>query len=508
MWGKSPGCLVRVTVPLSPERFGFNTLSALPKLHMGGQTQKTCPPKQCSENWASSIRLFIMHITQLFVVILLTGLKLSEVVGDCSFNKSQGHCTCSLLDLENGGNLFQCLPAFVFELRGGNLEKYVGFASNTVQQPVLDILQTLQVTKIVFGDLLVPEVLLAAVMKLTYYMRITDIEFESCTFLGNASWFQMDRLILSVSSLRFHNVTSASLANRDKDFTHLSRWLETLQNLTVTQSQVTYIPCSIGKVFRNLRYLDVSENHLQDQSMRPSFCQGAFPQLQVLKLHRNNLSSFHTMCEMLHHLKKLVHLDLSQNDLLAIPSSSCQWQPSLRILNLSTTGLDHITLPLPPNVEVLDVSSNNLHALDLALPFLKKLHLSNNRLHAVPSAKNYPALEVLSLDGNLISHLPRDELQSLRHLQSLRAGWNPYNCSCAGASEIQALASMESLMPNWPQNYACESPSHYQGMLVKNVPASVLQCNKAIVIIPVAVLLLLSCLAGIICFARRKARSG
>ncbi|XP_053894610.1 toll-like receptor 2 [Malaclemys terrapin pileata] len=432
-----------------------------------------------------------MHITQLFVVILLIGLKLSEVVGDCSFNKSQSHCTCSLLDLENGGNLFQCLPAFVFELRGGNLEKYVGFASRTVNQQVLDILQTLQVTKIVFGDLLVPEVLLAAVMKFTYNMHITDIEFESCTFLGNASWFQMDRLNLPVSSLRFHNVTSASLAERDKDFAHLSRWLETLQNLTVTQSQVTYIPCSIGKVFRTLRYLDVSENYLQDQSMRPSFCQGAFPQLQVLKLHRNNLSSFYTMCEMLHQLEKLVHLDLSQNDLLAIPSSSCQWQPSLRILNLSTTGLDHIALPLPPNVEVLD-----------------KLHLSNNRLHAVPSAKNYPALEVLSLDGNLISYLPRDELQSLRHLQSLRAGRNLYNCSCAGASEIQALASMESLMPDWPQDYTCESPSHYQGTLVKNVPASVLQCNKAIVIIPVTVLLVLSCLAGIICFARRKTRSG
>ncbi|XP_027677453.2 toll-like receptor 2 [Chelonia mydas] len=449
-----------------------------------------------------------MHISPLFVVILLTGLKLSEVVGECSFNKSQSHCTCSLLDLENMGNLFQCFHAFVFELRGGNLEKYASFASITVEQSVLNILQSLQVTKIVFGDLLVPEVLLAAVMKFVYYMHITELEFESCTFLGNASWFHMDRLILPVSSLRFHNVTSTSLTDRDKDFAHLSGWLETLQNLTVTQSQVTYIPCSTGKVFRTLRYLDVSENHLQDQSMRPSFCQGAFPQLQVLKLHRNNLSSFHTVCEMLHHLEKLVHLDLSQNDLLAIPSSSCQWQPSLRILNLSTTGLDHITLPLPPSVEVLDVSSNNLHALDLALPFLKKLHLSNNRLHAVPSAKNYPALEVLSLDGNLISRLPRDQLRSLRHLQSLRAGQNLYNCSCAGASEIQALASTESLMPDWPQDYMCESPSHYQGTLVKNVPASVLQCNKAIVIIPVTVLLVLSCLAGIIFFARRKARSG
>ncbi|XP_074866177.1 monocyte differentiation antigen CD14 [Carettochelys insculpta] len=445
--------------------------------------------------------LFIMQFTHPCVVILLVGLKLSNVAGDCSFNKSQSHCTCSLLDQENLGNIIQCLPASVFELRGGNLEKFAHFASISVEDSVLDMLQSLQVTKIIFGDLLVPEVLLAAVMKFFSYMRITELEFENCTFLGKTTWFHMDMLLLPISSLRFHKVTSVSLADRDKDFSHLSGWLETLNNLTVTQSQVTSIPCSIGKVFRTLRYLDVSENSLQDQSMKTSFCPGAFPQLQVLKLHHNNLSSFHTICETLPQLEKLVHLDLSQNELTISPSSSCKWQSSLHTLNLSTTGLDHITLPLPPTIKVLDVSSNNLHALDLALPFLKELYLSNNRLQAVPSAKNYPALEVLSLDGNLISGLPRYELQSLRHLQSLRAGRNPYNCSCVAAREIQALASTGSLMLHWPQDYTCESPSPYQGTLVKDVPTSALQCNKAIVIAPVSVLLALSCLAGIICFA-------
>ncbi|XP_067422992.1 monocyte differentiation antigen CD14 [Emydura macquarii macquarii] len=448
-----------------------------------------------------------MHITQPFVVILLMGLKLSEVAGNCFFNNSQSHCTCSLLHLQNIESLISCLPASVFELQGGNLERFAGFASIRVEESAVDKLQILQVTKIVFRDLLMPEVLLAAAMKFIPYMRVTELDFESCTFLGNASWFHMNRVILPVSSLRFHNVTAISLADRDKDFSSLSDWLENLQNLTVTRSQVTYIPCSIGKVFRTLRYLDVSENCLQDQSMRPSFCQGAFPQLQVLNLHHNNLSSFYTVCEMLHPLKKLIHLDLSQNYLTTLPSL-CEWQPSLRIFNLSTTGLNHITMSLPPRVEVLDLSSNNLHSLDLALPFLKKLHLSNNRLHAVPAAKNYPALEVLSLDGNLIWHLPRAELQSLRHLQSLQAGRNLYNCSCVAANEIQALASIESLMPDWPQDYMCESPSSYQGTLVKDVPASVLQCNKVIVIIPVSVLLVLSCLTGIICFARHRAWSG
>ncbi|XP_025043862.1 monocyte differentiation antigen CD14 [Pelodiscus sinensis] len=448
-----------------------------------------------------------MQLSQAFAVVLLMGLQLSEVAASCSFNQPQRHCSCSLLDQDKLGNLFQCFSASVLELRGGNLEQFAGFASISVDESVIGILKMLNVTKIVFGDLLVPEVLVAAVMKFMPYMRLTELQFDNCTFLGKASWLPMDRVILPVSSLRFHKVTSSSLADRGQDFSYLSSWLESLRDLTVTQSQVPYIPCSMGKVFRTLRYLDVSENRLQDQSMGPSFCPGAFPQLQVLKLRHNNLSSFLATCETLHQLEELGHLDLSQNGLLAVPSSSCEWQPSLRILNLSATGLEHVPRPLPPSLEVLDVSSNELHALDHALPFLKKLFLSNNRLRAVPSPQNYPAVEALSLDGNLISCLPRGELRALRHLQSLWAGGNLYNCSCAGACELPALASRGPLVPDWPQDYRCAAPPRHRGALLKDALAAELQCSTAGAMAPVSVLLL-SCLAGTLCLAQIRAWLG
>ncbi|XP_019362150.1 PREDICTED: toll-like receptor 2 [Gavialis gangeticus] len=434
-----------------------------------------------------------MHIAQYLVILLFTGLKLSKVEGRCFFNNSQQHCICLHLSEKTVRSLTRCLLATEFEFRGGNLEKYLGFLPFRLEPSVTDMLGTLMVTKVIFGELGIPEVLLASVLKFFSYTQVTTLEFESCTFLGNASWAHMAGQILPISSLHFHNVTSTSLVDRAEDFSSLSSWLESLQNLTVTQSQVAHVPCGIGKIFRTLNHLDLSENHFQDQSLGSSFCQGAFPELQVLKLRRNNLISYYTICEMLQQLTNLAHLDLSENNLAASSSSSCLWQSSLSIFNLSSTGIDHIVIPLPPNIEVLDVSFNNLHALDLPLHFLKELHLSNNKLHAVPPAKNYPALEVLILDGNLISHLSKEELWSLRHLRNVKAGQNPYNCSCSGAGEIQALANTESLLQGWPQDYVCKSPPHYQGTLVKDVPDSAVHFNKATVIVPVCAILILMC---------------
>uniref|UniRef100_A0A8D0HGD8 Monocyte differentiation antigen CD14 n=1 Tax=Sphenodon punctatus TaxID=8508 RepID=A0A8D0HGD8_SPHPU len=420
----------------------------------------------------------MMCLTQTFLVLLLLGLELREVDGDCDYSPSKEYCLCTLKDEASVESLIQCIPATVFEIRGGNLEELTVLSEFTPSHPLFGLLETLSLTKLIAVDVLLPAVLLPAFLKFLSYTRVSELEFESCTFLGTTTWDGMSGLDLPVLSLRFHNVSGTSLANTD--FSSLSRWLETLQRLTVTESQLTHIPCSTGKIFKALRFLDISGNHFQDQSLELLFCQGAFPQLQVLKLHRNNLTSYQTTCETLHQLSNLIHLDLSHNGFSA-PLSSCVWPQSLHVLNLSNTGLEYMNLSLPQNIEVLDLSSNTLHSLDLALalPLLTELYLSNNSLHAVPPMNHFPALEVLSLDGNLISRLPRDELRSLQHLRSVKAGHNHYVCSCSGAREIQGLVSTEPIMLDWPQDYVCDSPSQYQGFLVKDVPTSTLECNRA-----------------------------
>ncbi|NXD76348.1 TLR2 protein, partial [Halcyon senegalensis] len=430
-------------------------------------------------------------------VLLFLGLGLLEAEGRCFFNRTQEHCMCYNLSQENLGSIIQCLPASVVEFWGGEVERYVDFPIGDLDDSTADMLRSLIIRKIVFGDLLVPEILLARALKFFSYTQVQELVFDRCIFKGRGNWEEMANQDLPILSLRFHNVTSAPLTGREQDLSSLSSWLGTLQELAVTGSRVTSLPCNIGRVFRALLSLDVAQNSLGDKSLTPAFCEGAFPHLQVLSLQRNNLTSYHGVCKSVKLLRELQQLDLSQNKLMAEPSSSsCQWPVSLRIFNLSSTGLDEVLAPLPPSLEVLDMSCNHLRAVDISLSSLKKLFLSQNLLQAAPSIRNYPMLDTFHLDNNSIAELPWDEVKLLEYLQDVSAAGNPYNCSCSGAGGLQTLASRGHLGQGWPQDYKCHSPPQYQGWLVRDVPVSVLQCNRAAVIAPICVILALLGVAG------------
>ncbi|NXK92315.1 TLR22 protein, partial [Formicarius rufipectus] len=432
-------------------------------------------------------------------VLLLLGLGLLDAEGRrnrCFFNRTREYCTCYNLSEETAGSLIQCLAATVVEFQGGDLEKYIAFPIRDLDDSAIDTLGSLIIQKVIISGVLVPEILLARVLRFFSYTHVKELAFHSCVFQGKGDWHAMDGQSLPILSLSFHNVTSAPLMGNETAFSSLSTWLETLQELAVTSSHVTSLPCAFGRVFRTLHTLDLAQNSLGDGSLPPAFCQGAFPQLQVLSLQHNNLTSYHSVCQSVQLLRELQDLNLSQNKLMVGPSSSCQWPASLRLFNLSGTGLDEVLTPLPPNLEVLDLSHNHLHAVDTSLSSLKKLFLSQNMLQAVPSIRNYPMLDTLHLDNNSIRELLWDEVALLEHLQDVAAANNPFDCSCSGARDLQALAATGHLGQGWPQNYTCQSPSGYQGWQVVAVPVTVLRCHRAAVIALICVVLALLGLAG------------
>ncbi|NXD27681.1 TLR21 protein, partial [Spelaeornis formosus] len=432
-------------------------------------------------------------------VAVLLGLGLLVAEGRrnrCFFNRTQEYCVCYNLSEETAGSIIQCLPATVVEFQGGDLEKYIDFPIKDLDSSIIETLDSLVIQKIIIGNVLVPEKLLARVLRFFSYTHVQELVFESCIFQGTGDWSDMDGQDLPMLSLSFHNVTSAPLTGHEQAFSSLSRWLGTLEELAVTSCHVTSVPCAIGRVFRALRSLNLAQNSLGDRSLTPTFCQGAFPQLQELSLHHNNLSSYQSVCEGVALLAELRHLDLSHNKLMADTSSSCQWPASLRHFNLSNTGLDEAPTPLPPSLEVLDMSHNHLRAVDLSLSFLKKLFLNQNLLQAVPSIRNYPVLDTLHLDNNSISELPRDEVKLLGRLQDVAVADNPFSCSCSGAGGLQALAATGHLGQGWPDDYRCQSPTQYQGWPVARVPVAVLRCDPAAVVAPLCVVLALLAVAG------------
>ncbi|RMB96860.1 hypothetical protein DUI87_26929 [Hirundo rustica rustica] len=437
---------------------------------------------------------------------VLLGLGLLAAEGRtnrCYFNRTQEFCVCYNLSEETVGSIIQCLPATVVEFQGGDVEKYMAFPIRDPDPSVIETLGSLVIQKVIIENVLVPEILLARALKFFSYTHVQDLAFGSCIFQGTGDWSDMDGQNLPIVSLSFHNVTSAPLTGHEQAFSSLSRWLETLEELAVTGSRVSSLPCAIGKAFRALRSLNLAQNSLSDGSLTPAFCQGAFPQLRELSLHHNNLSSYHAACEGVQLLPELRHLDLSHNQLVADPSSSsCRWPASLRHFNLSSTGLDEVPTPLPPSLEVLDVSHNHLRAVDISLSSLKKLFLNQNLLQAVPSLRNYPALDTLHLDNNSISELPRDELQLLERLQDVAVAGNPFSCSCSGAGGLQALAASGRLGQGWPGDYRCHSPAQYQGWPVARVPVSALRCHRAAVLAPLCVALALLGAAVAVCVVR------
>ncbi|XP_015497035.1 monocyte differentiation antigen CD14 isoform X2 [Parus major] len=448
-------------------------------------------------------RSFTMRVA----VLLLLGLGLLAAEGRrnrCFFNRTKEHCVCYNLTEETIGSIIQCLPANVVEFQGGDVEKYIAFPIRDLTPSIIETLDSLVIKKIIIGNVLVPEILLARVLRFFSYTHVQELAFESCVFQGTGDWSDMDGQSLPIVSLSFHNVTSAPLTGREPAFSSLSRWLETLQELAVTGSRVTSLPCAIGRLFRALLSLNLAQNSLSDGSLALAFCQGAFPQLQELSLHHNNLSSYSSVCEGVGLLLELRHLDLSHNKLVADPSSSCQWPASLRGFNLSNAGLAEVPTPLPPRLEVLDMSHNQLRAVDTSLSSLKKLFLNQNLLQAVPSIKNYPMLDTLHLDNNSIWELPREEVKLLGSLQDVAVADNPFSCSCSGARGLQALAATGHLGQGWPGDYRCQSPAEYQGWQVAQVPVSVLRCHLGAVVAPLCVILALLGVAGAVCLARTR----
>ncbi|KAK6474690.1 toll-like receptor 2 type-2 [Huso huso] len=405
----------------------------------------------------------------------------------CSYEETQSYCRCTTED-KDFNTMSVCANASTFEILGKYLEEVP-----IELQAFLSKLHTSDPKRIILKKVNVSDSFVNHVGG----GFLGSLEIEDSEYTGIGHWTFKNKNYPILTSVWIVNVTIVEFY-KFYSLHYLGRTLKALRNVTVIQCNLFLIPCEGSKQMTNLEYLDLSENKLQDIAMTMSVCPGGYPKLRVLKLRKNYLKSYQTLCNTLSKLSKLTHLDLSQHD-FSKPPLSCSWQQSFQIFNLSDTRLNHIQNYLPATVEILDLSKNRLAVLDITLPTVKKLYLSNNVLQELPPAQNCPNVEVLCIETNKLTDIKKERLLAFRNLKYLKAGRNMYSCSCEFMSEIPDLMSAAAFVKDWPDDYVCETPSHHKGSKVKDVQLSLLECHRSLVLVLISGgTLIVLCILGFI----------
>ncbi|KAK0680719.1 TLR21 protein, partial [Pygoscelis papua] len=253
---------------------------------------------------------------------------------------------------------------------------------------------------------------LAVLVKEIISLRV--LEAIDCVLEGKGAWDTKE--IVSSGESLVETVTVINMVIQEfhlfLDLEGMESQINKLKRLTIASSRVFMVPCKLAKHFSSLLYLDFHDNLLVNNRLNETICEDAWPSLQTLNLSQNSLKSLKQTANSVTRLPKLINLDISQNKFGEIPDV-CEWPKNLKHLNLSSTQIPKLTTCIPPTLEVLDVSANNLREFGLQLPFLKELYLAKNQLKTLPGATSIPNLVVMSVRRNKLNSFSREEFEGV-----------------------------------------------------------------------------------------------
>uniref|UniRef100_A0A663LQN8 Toll-like receptor 2 n=1 Tax=Athene cunicularia TaxID=194338 RepID=A0A663LQN8_ATHCN len=312
---------------------------------------------------------------------------------------------------------------------------------------------------------------------------LQELEAIDCVLEGKGKW-DVEAIASSgqsfVETVSIINVTIQNFY-LFFDLDGMESQINKLKRFTIASSRVFMIPCKLAKNFSLLLYLDLHDNLLVNNRLNETICEDAWPSLQTLNLSQNSLKSLKQTAYIVTRLHKLIHLDISQNNFGDIPDV-CEWPKTLKYLNLSSTQIPKLTTCIPPTLEVLDVSANNLKEFGLQLPFLKELYLTKNHLKTLPGAAPIPNLVAMSVRRNKLNGFSREEFESFRKMELLDASDNNFICSCEFLSFIHHQAGIAQVLVGWPDKYICDSPLAVRGVQVGAVHLSLMECHRSLMV--------------------------
>ncbi|NXV14191.1 TLR22 protein, partial [Cepphus grylle] len=453
----------------------FSSLRNLSSLHLGNQ-------------WFSTIRQGNFEGVELLDKLWIEGGNLSQYEpGSLKSIKKIDHMIIRIRSIKVFSAIVRDLLHSVIWLE----VREIAF-SIPAEVQLLGVMTSSFAKKISFKKALLTDATVPEIISILEDMpKLVQVEIIDCRLLGTGRWkiqIQANQSqTLTVLTVEKLSIEEFYLFTNLKDLEGL---LSLLTEVTVVNTKVFLVPCSLSKHLLSLEYLDLSANLLGDQSLEHSACQGGWPSLQTLNLSQNSLGDLEMTGKSLSHLRKLILLDISQNNFGEIPDV-CAWPKNLKFLNLSSTQIPKLTTCIPPTLEVLDVSANKLKEFGLQLPFLKELYLAKNQLKTLPGAAPIPNLVALSITRNKLNSFSREEFESFKKMELLDASDNNFICSCEFLSFIHHQAGIAQVLVGWPDKYVCDSPLAMRGEQVGAVYLSLMECHRSLVVSLICVLVFL-----------------
>ncbi|XP_068586077.1 toll-like receptor 18 isoform X2 [Cebidichthys violaceus] len=336
-------------------------------------------------------------------------------------------------------------------------------------------------------------------------LRLQYIDFaRSPTFVDSGAGSSITDLALDKLDLWY--ISNPDVLRFDWRFT----WFNKIKELSIQHVYFNFVPCDAWVEMEGVEFLDVSNNRLENEFIFNQRCdyKGAVPNLHTFKMSTNDLTSLNVLSSLTREFQQLQVLDLSNNKLGSADSSrDCVWQKNItRLIAHHNPFVSEALQCLPTTLHYLDLSYCELDQLDITYfekaTDLKELLLSGNKIKFIPSMWESPSLQLLALDGNSFGLISRASFQDMPQLSHLRAGNNPYHCTCELHAFVQDTMSNGKVnLTDWPWNYRCYHPEALRNTVIsKFIPGRVACDIRLVIVICVATTAAVILILMLICY--------
>ncbi|XP_067425527.1 toll-like receptor 2 [Emydura macquarii macquarii] len=318
--------------------------------------------------------------------------------------------------------------------------------------------------------------------------RIQDVSLIAIDFARSPQWngSEVGVTNLTLDSLLLQDISNPDILRFDWTFT----WFSGVTNLSILNVNFNFVPCDSWDEMRNVVTLDISNNRLKDAYIYNQGCsyQDVMPKLERFFVAKNELTSLAVVAKLTANWPRLTHINASYNHIGGLSETACQWNPGLVWLALDHNAVTMAIFKcLPITLRYLDLSYSELDRLEMSYfarcRDLQELKLSGNKIKFIPSEWKCPSLRMLAMDGNSFGVISEGSFVNMPRLTALKAGNNPYHCTCDLYGFLQETRGKGKLtLLDWPWDWTCYHPESLLDLGVAAYTPGLTECDVRVVV--------------------------